>query len=247
MVPAVEKAMQLFETLAGAPRGLTLHELTQEMDRTTGEIYRIVMYLIEAGYLEKHPSTDRVSFSSRLYHLASSHAASGSLSRSAAPYLERVAFRTEQSCHLGVLAQDAILILASEVSPRHAGYSVRAGATIPVGDTSSGAVILAYASEMVRERVITGMPSGTRRKMIERIEKIMQLGFEERDSTLVFGVHNISAPVFDFRGILAAMTIGFIGQINQRVSVQEARDELIDAAHKLSMRLGHQAPETPPF
>lgn len=246
LVPAVAKALDLFEALAESPRGLTMAQLVETTGRTMGEIYRIVIYLAERGYLEKHPDTDRYVLTLRLFQLASVNAPSGQLVRRAIPILESIAQRTEQSCHIASLSNGEVVVLATEPSPRHAGYSVRAGASLPIGSTSSGLIILAFSSEDVRDRHLASLVPSERQEWQVRIEAIRACGHEQRDSVLVQGVRNISVPVFDHRGIVAAITMGFIGQIKQRAGVSEALRELESGAQRLSRQLGSQgASEVP--
>ncbi|PIB95248.1 IclR family transcriptional regulator [Caulobacter sp. X] len=247
VVPALAKALDIFEILADASRGLTIAQIAREAGRTISEIYRIVIYLSERGYLEKNPDTDRYVLTLRLFQLASTNAPAGQLVRRAMPILESIAYRTEQSCHLAILSGQNVLVLASEPSPRHAGYAVRTGAAIPVRETSSGVVILAFVSDDRRERQLGGFLPTERNDWLERIERVRRQGHELRDSTLVQGVRNLSAPVFDHRGVVAALTMGYIGQSPQRVGIEEALRELKFGAEMLSRKLGARegAPITP--
>lgn len=44
-VPAVEKALDVLELLTDAPSGMTMNEIVDALNRTMGEIYRVVIYL----------------------------------------------------------------------------------------------------------------------------------------------------------------------------------------------------------
>lgn len=239
-VPSVEKALDVLEALANAPDGLSLPEMLKQLDRTMGELYRVVVYLAQRGYIAQDSDNDRYSLTMRLFELANQHRPTSRLIKKALPYLERISYRTDQSCHLAVLHQDSVLVLASEPSPRHAGYAVRTGAIIPLKNTSSGPVIMAHLSSALRERFLSSFTSLERSQLSTRIEAISAQGYEERESSLVHGILNISVPVFDQSGIVAAITMGYMGQVDQRTSPDQARLELIAAAQQLSQGLGHQ-------
>ncbi len=238
-VPSVEKALDVLELLADSQNGLTLQEMTAALDRTMGELYRIVVYLAERDYIVRDNGSDRYTLTVRLFELANRQNPTNRLIKKTLPYLERIAFRTDQSCHLAILHSSSVLVLASEPSPRHAGYSVRTGAVIPTKNTSSGLVILAHMPDSARSRFLSGYTSLEREQFASRIEQIRTLGYEERDSSLVHGVKNISVPIFDQSGVVAALTMGYVGQVDQRTSPEGARSEMLDAASAISAELGH--------
>lgn len=238
-VPSVEKALDVLELLANSKDGLTIQTMTIELNRTMGELYRIVVYLAERNYIVRDRSNDRYMLTMRLFELAHRQNPTNRLIKATLPYLERVSFRTEQSCHLAILQGSSVLVLASEPSPRHAGYAVRTGAVIPTKNTSSGLVVLAHLPKDERSRLLSGYSQLEREQFDSRIEQIRKVGYEERNSSLVHGIKNISVPIFDQTGVIAALTMGFIGQVDQRTSPEGARNELMAAASDISTELGH--------
>ena len=237
-VPSVEKALDILELLSGRPNGLTLNALTQELNRSMGEIYRIVVYLADRGFIQRDIDTDRFGLSLRMFELSHKFAPTENLLKLASPVLERISFRTEQSCHMAVLHKMSILVMASSPSPRPASYFVKAGASFPFMTTSSGAVILAYMDGDRRERYLASLSSGEQSALVERISKIREEGIETSPSSLMHGVTNVSAPVFSQRGIVAALTSGFVLQYDQRCSLAEVADEIRTGANDLSRMLG---------
>lgn len=237
--PAVEKALDVLELLADAPDGLTMREIAQTLNRAMGELYRIVVYLCERGYLAQNPQTNRYTLTLRLFEIAHRYEPTQRLIRQALPALERIAAATEQSCHIGVLSRANVLVLASAPSPRPAGYSVRAGAFFSVDQTSSGHVILAYSDAAKQQEHISRVSGAAAKKLVRaRFRRIRRDGFEDAASTMVAGVRNLCAPVFDSRGIVAAVTCGFIGQTDEKASPAEALRIVRAATSDLSHALG---------
>lgn len=237
-VPSVEKAFDILELLAGVEDGLTMNEMVDALGRTMGEIYRIVVYLAERGFLSQNLDTSKYSLTLKLFELSHKHDPTERLISRSIPILERIAAQTEQSCHLGVLNRDNVLVLASVQSPRPAGYSVRPGALFPVDRTSSGHVILAFAPEETQERYIQRLPNSEHGAIRKRLTAIRTRGFEDTPSTMINGVRNLCVPVFDSRGITAAITTGYISQTEQKVSAEETLAALRSSALELSQTLG---------
>lgn len=244
-VPAVEKALDVLELLTDAPSGMTMNEIVDALNRTMGEIYRVVIYLAERGYLRQDPQTSRYALTLKLFELSHRHDPTERLIHAALPLLERIAARTNQSCHLGVLNRENVLVLTSVQSPLPAGYSVRTGALFPVGQTSSGHVILAFSDEDAQQRYIDRQPEDRREALRTRLARIRQNGFEDVPSTMIAGVRNLCVPVFDTRGVVAAITSGFIRQLDQETSAEATLATIRLAALDLSRALGFN-PESSP-
>ena len=243
-VPSVEKALDILELLASAESGMTMNEMVDALDRTMGEIYRIVVYLTERGYLAQSPESNRYSLTLKLFEISHRHDPTERLISRSIPILERVATLTEQSCHLGVLNRDRILVLASVQSPLPAGYSVRTGALYPVGRTSSGHVILAFSGQETQDRYLKRLPKDTRDDVRRRLVRIRETGYEDTPSMMIDGVRNLCVPVFDSRGIAAAITTGYISHTDQRMSASDVLQTLRTSALELSQALGFRLSES---
>ncbi len=245
-VPAVEKALDVLELLAGSPDGLTMNEIVDALGRTMGELYRVVVFLADRGYLQQNVETSRYALTLKLFELSHTHDPTERLIAAGLPMLERIAAGTRQSCHLGVLNRTNVLVLASVQSPLPAGYSVRTGALFPVEQTSSGHVILAFSSAETQKRYIGRLPKGDRDATKARLERIRLNGFEDTPSTMIYGVRNLCVPVLDTRGVTAAITSGFIEQHDVAASADAVLATIRLTALELSRSLGFR-PETSPF
>ena len=242
-VPSVEKAFDILELLANVGDGLTMNEMVDVLGRTMGEIYRIVIYLTERGFLSQNPETSKYALTLKLFEMSHRHDPTARLISRALPLLERIAAATEQSCHLGVLNGSNILVLASVASPRPAGYAVRTGAFFPVERTSSGHVILAFSNEATQQRTLAEAYAPSLRA---RFAAIRAQGFEDTPSTMITGVRNLCVPVFDSRGITAAITTGYISQADPKASAEDTLAALRAAALELSELLGFRVSDSGP-
>ncbi len=244
-VPAVEKALDVLELLAESPDGLTMNQIVDALGRTMGEIYRVVVYLNDRDYLQQEAGTGRYALTLRLFELSHRHDPTERLIRASTPILERIAARTNQSCHLGVLNRSNVLVINSVHSPLPAGYAVRTGALFPVDQTSSGHVILAYSTDAVQKRFIARLPAEDRAQIRARLTRIRADGFEDTPSMMIRGVRNLCVPVFDARGVVGAITSGFIGQMGEATSAEETLAILRLSSNELSQSLGFRLDESP--
>lgn len=243
-VPALEKGLDILELLAGEPGGLNVTEISQRLGRSTGELYRLIQYLDWRGYLERNRDGDRYQLSMRMFRLSHEHPPVRSLVSVALPLMEELTLNIGQSCHMGVLDRASVVIVGQVDSPLAIRYSVRLGAQFPIWETSSGLLIAAYLTSPDKEKVFELLERLIEPDEIEafrrKIGEIYKRGFEERPSELIPGIINISRPVFNHVGkVAAAITVPFLGQRGNPVSIGEVEAAVERTAEAISTALGH--------
>jgi DNA-binding IclR family transcriptional regulator len=236
-VPALGKGLDVIELLAGSPDGLAMNEIADRLERTMGEIYRIVLYLADRGYVRQDVA-GRYGLTLRLFELSHQFEPTERLISLALPMMETLSRRAEQSCHLAVLNGDSILVLASVPSPRPAGYSVRTGAIFPALATSSGVVIAAFLPAERLNLLLELVPPDEAATFIARIAAARRSGFETIESALVNGVINSSVPVFGRGGVLAALSMGYVNQAGNSMPLDETIVAIRDTAAEISAAMG---------
>ncbi|WP_079247215.1 MULTISPECIES: IclR family transcriptional regulator [Sphingomonas] len=243
-VPALGKGLDVVELLASSPDGLAMNEIADRLGRTMGEIYRIVLYLADRGYVQQDVA-GRYGLTLRLFELSHRFEPTERLISLALPLMESLSRRAEQSCHLAVLNGDSILVLASVPSPRPAGYSVRTGAIFPALATSSGVVIAAFLPQDRLDLLVNPAPSNEAASFIARVAAARRLGFETIESVLVNGVINSSVPVFGRGGILAALSMGYVNQAGDSMPLKDAIEAIRDTAARISAAMGSSLAPNP--
>ncbi len=212
--PALDKGLDILELLAHQTEGLTKSQLARALDRSVSEIFRMLLCLERRGYIAQI-AEERYSLTLKLFQLVLEHPPTERLVSDALPVMKRLAFETEQSCHIGVLDGDHVVIIAQVNSPNSVGFYVKLGSTVDLMESGSGYVILAHQGEAERDRSIAEWRRRTNKRvpadLSSHVERIRRLGFEKRASYLAKGVINISFPICDERGsALGALTIPYI-------------------------------------
>lgn len=244
--PALEKAFDVMELLASTPGGLMVTDIAAMLNRSIGELFRIVVVMERRGYLEKNPETDRYHVSYKVLDLAYRATPTQHLIRTAAPIMHALARQIEQSCHLVVPNGGAGLVVGREENPGPRGFSIRLGAAIDLVRSCSGHVILAFSSPDRRDRMTTTLPKGWEREFAKGefdalLARVRADGFDSRASPITHGVTDMSFPVFGFDGhLVAALTVPFLELIDgsQKVNFDTALGHLSTAARSISTGLG---------
>jgi DNA-binding IclR family transcriptional regulator len=241
--PALEKGLDIVEVFASEPGGLTGTEVARRLGRSVSEIFRMLICLERRGYICETDSADRFELTLKLFELAHRNHPLDRLVAHARPLLHEVANHTGQSCHLAMLSDGAIIVVAQVDAPGAMGFSLRLGAQLDLFDTASGHVILAFQSDAARRRSLAAWEIRSRRRPPAGLEKhltaIGALGHEEMPSYSVRGVVNISFPVFNQHGeAIAAMSVPFIERVGEHLGPKQIKEYLQSASRKLTAGIG---------
>jgi DNA-binding IclR family transcriptional regulator len=245
--PALEKAFDIIELLAHKPGGALVSEMAAELNRSIGELFRIVIVMEKRGFLQKDQDSDRYTVAYKILDLAYRATPAQDLTRAAAPQMEALARTVEQSCHLVVPNGGSGLVVARQENPGVRGFALRLGAPIDLIRSCSGHVLLAFSRPDRADRMLElaqrsrGAPVD-RAKLEKTLRKVRERGFDMIASPITHGVTDISYPVFGFRGeAMAALTIPFLELIDgsQKVGMEQTRRHLQRTAQRISSLLGH--------
>ena len=246
--PALDKAFLIIELLANNPQGLLASEMAAALGRSLGELFRIVVVMEEAGYLQKSRVTDRYTVTYKFLDVAYRATPARKLVMTAQPEMQSLAAAIGQSCHLVVVQGGEGLVIAREENPGVRGFALRVGASIDLVRSCSGSVLLAFSSEEVAQRLLM-RASALRGEAVghaaltTRFKQVLAQSYALRESSVARGVTDISCPIFGFDGeVLAALTVPFLELIDgsQLVSIDEACTELRQTAQHISTSLGWQ-------
>jgi DNA-binding IclR family transcriptional regulator len=239
--PALEKGLDILELLSREESGLGLAEIARRLDRTVGEIFRMIVVLEARGYIAQGAG-DRYGLTSLLFEIAHRTPLVRRLTAVAQPVMRMLTAAIHQSAHLAVLTEGSVLVIEQVNGPGNNHMVVRLGASIELWRTSSGRVILAFMAPRERRRVIERFPPPDRADpdaVEAELEAIRAAGWEMRESFVVRGVTNIAAPIIDRSGQpVAALTVPYIELLNDPLPLETCRQAVVAAAHSLTASLG---------
>src|SRR5947208_7978152 len=249
--PALEKGLDVLELLSSESDGLTKTDVARKLGLTVSEVFRMLVFLETRGYIARSGDDERYSLTLHLFKLAYQHPPIERLTTEALPIMQQVTCQINQSCHLGVLDGDRVVIIAQVNSPLTSGFYVKAGGIGDLMRSTTGQVILAYQVPEISSRAIElwCKRNGMRppRDLGQRLTKIKQRGFDERKSYEVEGVINISVPVLDDRSYaVAALSVPFLQRIDHSTTRSAVKRVLAEASCALSEAIGGVAVQKSP-
>lgn len=246
--PALEKGLDILELLADQPDGLTQAQIAKALDRSVSEIFRMIDCLLRRRYVALRRPGDTYGLTLKLFELSHRHPPMRRLIDQALPLMKEVARRLDQSCHLCVYHDGRVMVAAQVDNPGSIGFLVRMGAQLDLLRTSSGRVMLAFADETERRRMLDEYRSvttgaGKLKPFDAQLAALRRRGYDEADSEQAVGVRNVAFPVISFSGeAIATLAVPYLRRVDgNRADLAETQAALREAAAKLSIALGATA------
>lgn len=243
--PALEKGLDILEFLTGETQGLNISQLAAKLGRSVGEIFRMIVVLEERGYIQSQEGSDIYTVTLKMFEIANKVPRVARLNSAAAPILKALTHAIGQSCHVVIYYGGCGHVVVQQDAPSERIFSVRLGTKTSLMDTCSGHVLLTFASEPERMRMIREIPRGERRprsgELAALVQRIQNAGFEAIQSAQVHGVQDIGFPVYDHTGdIAAALVVPFLAYLDgsHPIKFQDAQRELAKTAQTMSDALG---------
>lgn len=148
-----DRLVRVLETYTPTRTAQTAAEIGRRSGLPPSTAHRIVGELVDAGLLERDDDR-RIRVGMRLWELATRSSHALRLRQAALPFMERVQARVREHTQLAILEQDEALFL-ERLSGQGAGANVtRVAGRLPLHASSSGLVLMAFADDELRERVL---------------------------------------------------------------------------------------------
>jgi DNA-binding IclR family transcriptional regulator len=226
---------------------LGVTELGRKLGVHKATASRLIATLAERGFVERDPLTEKFRLGYGLISLAGSAVGGNDLVRAARPILDELAERTTETVNLGVLTGDSV-VYVDQITGTRAIVSVSwVGRRTPLHCTSNGKVILAFSTEVERERLLrapltklTPKTITDVRKLRAQLEEIRVRGYAQTMEELEEGLNAVSAPVRGMNGeLVAALSVSGPAFRMRPVDLPRMGKLTAEAARAISRRLGY--------
>jgi DNA-binding IclR family transcriptional regulator len=238
--PALEKGLDVLELLAAHRGGLTLAQISNALDRSSSELFRMVQVLEARGYVGRAADEDGLVLTNRLFALGMTRAPAKDLLEAALPAMRAVAQRIGQSCHLAVASGDQMVVVARIEAPGDQGFSVRVGYRRKIVEATSGLVLYAFQPEGVRQRwaeTLKPEASAAAWKTFEaNAAQARKDGFVRAGSYVTKAVIDLSVPIYGPEGVAAALTCPYVDMPNA-ISMDDTVADLRRAAAEITSEI----------
>jgi DNA-binding IclR family transcriptional regulator len=245
-LPAVDRAMSLFELLAHSQTGLTLSQLSRKLDIPKSTAHYLLHTLYTRGYVQREADGHRYSLGLRLADVAHADSAESSLRALSLPYLQEIVAKLGLTATVAVRRSAESVIVARVESRQDAGGGAWVGRHMDLHCTAQGKALLIGLPEEELSRLFAGRELArftpktiySLSALKAHLVDVRAKGFAVNDEEMVLGVRAVAAPVVDSFGTVIACTSvrGSTQQIPSHLIRQLGR-EMILVAHQMSQHM----------
>ncbi|MBS0209551.1 MAG: IclR family transcriptional regulator [Planctomycetes bacterium] len=239
-VPAVDKALDILELLADASHGMSLTGIADALGRTKQELFRVLVRLQERGYLVRDDA-QFYRLSTKLFEIGSQHASTQFLIAHATPHMEHLARRLRESCHLNIVTQNRMLVVARAEGDADVLVAVRIGATFELHRRISGLAALAMLPDHRRQEYWkhAGEPAAKVRALETQFETIRQQGYAHDDSPIVMGVKDCATAILGSgNSLLGVLCVSHLCRKDDPDEQAEVVQAVVECAQRISAEFG---------
>ena len=238
--PAVDKALDVLELLGDASQGMSLTGIADALGRTKQELFRVLVCLQERGYLVRDEDQS-YRLSTKLFELGSQHASTQFLIAHAMPHMERLSRQLRESCHLNIVVQNRMLVVARAEGDADVLLAVRIGATFELHRRVSGLVSLAMLPDHRRQEYWkhSGEAVERVRAYESQLATICRQGYADEDSPIVLGVKDCATPVLGSGStLLGVLCVSHLCRKDEPAEHREIVEAVVACARQISAEFG---------
>ncbi len=248
---AANRVVDILELAAARPDGLTLRDVSAQLEAPKSSLLPLLRALTARGYLAQGRGGE-YRLGAGALDLGAAAPGQRELVEVARPAAVDLMRRTEETVFVSVLSSDRTsVVYVDRVESDHIiRYAGGVGDRRPLHATSSGKAILAFLPAEERDEVLRSLSLSrhTERTVTSlsalrgSLDEIRRAGVCVTIDELVAGASGIAAPVFDRHGRVAGACA--IGGPTERVRprLKMLATEVKATAHALSARLGYREP-----
>ena len=212
--PALEKGLAIIEYLALQSSAQSQSEIALGLARSPNEIYRMLVSLESRGYIHRDPISSKYSLTLKLYYLSHRHSFVEKLRSSALQPMRQTSATIEQPCHLSVIFNGQLLVVAYSKSPKPIAVKIEEGNLYHILTTASGKILLSTMEDDLRKELLAQDPlyhkfsEAQKLKLEQELITIKEQGYIHMPSSYAQGIVDFSVPIgFTSSGITASLTV----------------------------------------
>ena len=239
--PALTKGLRVLELLASSSRPFTQTEIARALGRTPGELYRMLAVLEQEGYVHKD-GFGGYSLTLKLLTLGHGSRHLDILLNTARGFMREYSWKSGEECHLSVLEDGRLTVIAHESGSGPVSLLVKTGSTHHPLRTASGRLLLAHCTPDDRawhlNRAAAHFGEETERGTGAVFDRILRQGYSEATGESLRGIVDTAYPVGDdSTPVRAALASSRFPEAGGKRAASAARSLLRDTARNITRAL----------
>lgn len=248
-VPAVERALNIFEILGEQGVPMTLKEISSALGIPSVSTFRIVKYLCSRGYIkEESDNSGQYSLGFQFSSIAHQLTKNSDLNSVAVFSMRKLAEAVGQTAQLAILHEYGVMYIEQIMPIKPVNIIAQLRTSLPVNISASGKVLVAHLQPEQRMDFINKAEfvNRTKRSITDKnefekeLERVRENGFAIDNEEYARGIACLAAPIFDFTGqnIAAIGITGHIADYQNETTYEILKQKILEAAKEISFNLG---------
>jgi len=230
LAPALGKGLEIIELLANELEPLIPAQIAKKLNRSTSEIYRILLILNNRHYIKKMAGTGGFMLENKLLSFGTKNSSGQNFVNSAVHVMKELTNQTQRPCYTSILADNQAMIVAKTDSNTGYEITIKPGFTDSVIDANSGPAIFSSA-DIVMQTILLNLMKETNneaelKSFMEKVDGVSQNGY----SVQKFKSVGISAPIVHASNQAAALSMIIFPDSNPDCSIEELTKRVKKAA-----------------
>lgn len=244
-VRSVERAIKVLKAISTNKNGLTISEIAVMVNLHTTTVIRLLATLEKEDFVVRDLDTLAYRLGNSLIEMAANNLQNENINDVAYPIMKKLVMKCEETVSLFVI-NGTKRVCKEKIEGLHPiRWHIEIGDSAPLGISSSGKLLLAYASESLVESVLKKqlvLRDGTivdPEKLRIELDTIRTQGYATSFCENSLDGVGISAPIKNHLGkVIASLTILGPAHRMDEEKVNSYKDIIISAAWQISSELG---------
>ena len=239
-VRAVERALAILDCFSIEHTSFSLMEISKEIQLSASTTLRLLSTLEKRNYLYRNPDNSRYYLGARVAQLGNAIFTNLDICQEAQPFMQELCRRYNESVGIYERNGDMRVCITRINSNQTLRSVLMVGSTYSLTRGAAGRVLLAYAPEEDRKRLLKAEPYTTEEALGQLRRDGYTISKGERDTA----VESIAAPIFNAGGQVkdALFMTGPAGRFESH-SKEEMIESIRDAAIRISIQMGYRPKE----
>ncbi|RVU55074.1 IclR family transcriptional regulator [Anaerosphaera multitolerans] len=201
----IKRTLRTLELLSHSENGLSVSEVSKEINISTSSAHRILKCLTEQSYAHQDKNTKRYLIGYKVLTLCENINQENSLIQASKPYIQELSSKLNKTIALCVRKHDSIICIDYADSGDASMFYVRTGFSMPIHSTSSGKILCSYLD---RDKVAKLLKNSNNVKntpftitniddWIQDLDEIQRKGYAICDEELQIGIQGVAVPIFN--------------------------------------------------
>jgi IclR family pca regulon transcriptional regulator len=240
LIKSLAKGIAVMRAFSVHRTPLTMTAVAEIVGLSRPAVRRILLTLEDLGYAHQHRG--QWSLTPRVLEIGAGYFSKNSLPEIAGPFLQILADRVQETCHVAVWDRFEVVHVARVEVQRVVPDPMYVGTRLPANATALGQVLLtglndAELDEYLKKTDRVAYTPGTivdRRELRSRVKKVREQGFAITTDELVLGTTGVAVPI-----ISAGHVVGALGATTSplRSTNESLRESFVPALGEISAEI----------